>query len=88
MKQASVILTFGAMGVVASVMAMGAGPTEAGPADVGAVLRALREKYALPGMVGAIVRGEKLTAPAVAGAVLVAGGIAVAQLPIRRRQPA
>jgi len=37
---------------------------------------------------GAIVRGEKLTAPAVAGAVLVAGGIAVAQLPIRRRQPA
>jgi drug/metabolite transporter (DMT)-like permease len=37
---------------------------------------------------GAIVRGEKVTALAVAGAVLVAGGIAVAQLPIRRRQPA
>jgi drug/metabolite transporter (DMT)-like permease len=37
---------------------------------------------------GALVRGEKVTALAVAGAVLVAGGIAVAQLPIRRRQPA
>jgi drug/metabolite transporter (DMT)-like permease len=37
---------------------------------------------------GAIVRGEKVTALAVAGAVLVAGGIAVAQLPIRRRAPA
>jgi len=37
---------------------------------------------------GALVRGEKVTGLAVAGAVLVAGGIAVAQLPIRRRQPA
>jgi drug/metabolite transporter (DMT)-like permease len=37
---------------------------------------------------GALVRGEKVTALAVAGAVLVAGGIAVAQLPIRRRAPA
>jgi drug/metabolite transporter (DMT)-like permease len=32
---------------------------------------------------GAIVRGETITAPAVAGAALVAGGIAVAQLPVR-----
>ena len=37
---------------------------------------------------GAIVRGEKVTALAVAGAVLVAFGIAVAQLPIRLRQAA
>jgi drug/metabolite transporter (DMT)-like permease len=37
---------------------------------------------------GALVRGEKVTGLAVAGAVLVAGGIAVAQLPIRRRAPA
>jgi drug/metabolite transporter (DMT)-like permease len=37
---------------------------------------------------GALVRGEQVTAPAVAGALLVAGGIAVAQLPIRRRVPA
>jgi len=34
---------------------------------------------------GALVRGEQVTAPAVAGAVLVAAGIAVAQLPVRRR---
>jgi drug/metabolite transporter (DMT)-like permease len=32
---------------------------------------------------GALVRGETITALAVAGAVLVAGGIAVAQLPVR-----
>src|SRR3954452_10967592 len=37
---------------------------------------------------GALVRGERVTALAVAGAVLVAGGIAVAQLPVRRRAPA
>jgi drug/metabolite transporter (DMT)-like permease len=37
---------------------------------------------------GALVRGERVTGLAVAGAVLVAGGIAVAQLPIRRRAPA
>jgi drug/metabolite transporter (DMT)-like permease len=37
---------------------------------------------------GALVRGETITGLAVAGAVLVAGGIAVAQLPIRRRTPA
>lgn len=37
---------------------------------------------------GALVRGEKVTGLAVAGALLVAGGIAVAQLPIRRRAPA
>jgi drug/metabolite transporter (DMT)-like permease len=37
---------------------------------------------------GALVRGEQVTALAVAGALLVAGGIAVAQLPIRRRAPA
>jgi drug/metabolite transporter (DMT)-like permease len=37
---------------------------------------------------GALVRGEQLTGLAVAGALLVAGGIAVAQLPIRRRAPA
>ncbi len=34
---------------------------------------------------GALVRGERVTGLAVAGAALVAGGIAVAQLPIRRR---
>jgi drug/metabolite transporter (DMT)-like permease len=37
---------------------------------------------------GALVRGERVTGLAVAGALLVAGGIAVAQLPIRRRAPA
>jgi drug/metabolite transporter (DMT)-like permease len=37
---------------------------------------------------GALIRGEQVTALAVAGALLVAGGIAVAQLPIRRRAPA
>jgi drug/metabolite transporter (DMT)-like permease len=34
---------------------------------------------------GALVRGERVTAPAVAGAVLVVAGIAVAQLPVRAR---
>jgi drug/metabolite transporter (DMT)-like permease len=37
---------------------------------------------------GALIRGEQVTALAVAGALLVAGGIAVAQLPIRRRAAA
>jgi drug/metabolite transporter (DMT)-like permease len=34
---------------------------------------------------GALVRGERVTWLAVAGAALVAGGIAVAQLPVRPR---
>ena len=34
-------------------------------------------------VLGAVVRGERVTALAVAGAVLVVAGIAVAQLPVR-----
>ena len=37
---------------------------------------------------GALVRDEEVTALAVGGALLVVAGIAVAQLPIRRRVPA